>query len=52
MTVDLVSFRLLLEASCGEIGIELGGRNTLVCVILCNNIRIDIKWERSPVGIN
>ena len=26
------------------------GRCTFVCVILCNNIRIDIKWERSPIG--
>jgi hypothetical protein len=31
-------------------GIERG-LFTLVCVILCNNIRIDIKWERSPVNI-
>jgi hypothetical protein len=34
------------------LGIEMGGRNTLVCVILCSNIRIEIKWERSPIIIN
>ena len=50
--VDFVSFRLGDEGAFRGWGSVLGGGNTLVCVILCNNIRIDIKWERSPANIN
>jgi hypothetical protein len=33
-----------LERSIGD-----ARKRTFVCVILCNNIRIDTRWERSPV---
>jgi hypothetical protein len=51
-TVQLVKFRPLMGVHSGELGIEMEGRNTLVCVILWSNIRIEIKWERSPVRID